>query len=138
MRLPDSLNCWFGALLSHVTRRLRDSVDARLACLGIRARHWVVLNVIDSGPQTQIEIGRLLGVDRTTMVALIDDLERVGYAARERHPNDRRAYAVTLTECGRAVLVKGTEAVRATEEECFSALDTKDREHLREMLQRLL
>jgi DNA-binding MarR family transcriptional regulator len=35
-------------------------------------------------------IVNMLRIDRTTMVTLIDDLERKGFAVRQRHPRDRR------------------------------------------------
>jgi DNA-binding MarR family transcriptional regulator len=44
-------------------------------------------------------------------VALIDDLERAGYVKRERNPDDRRAYVITLTAAGRKMQARADEAV---------------------------
>jgi DNA-binding MarR family transcriptional regulator len=49
----------------------------------------------ERGSLSQQAIGERLRIDRTTMVALIDDLERGGYVKRERNPHDRRAYVIT-------------------------------------------
>jgi DNA-binding MarR family transcriptional regulator len=46
-----------------------------------------------------------LRIDRTTMVALLDDLEAKGYVARQRHPHDRRAFLVHPTDSGRLAKV---------------------------------
>ena len=41
-------------------------------------------------------------VDRTTMVAIVDELEAAGFVDRQRNPEDRRAYALEATDAGRA------------------------------------
>jgi DNA-binding PadR family transcriptional regulator len=55
-----------------------------------------------------------LRIDRTTMVALLDDLEAKGYVARQRHPHDRRAFLVHRTDSGRLAKV---DAVRILDEQ---------------------
>ena len=50
---------------------------------------------------TQKALEDMLRIDRTTMVALIDDLERTGFVIRQCHPRDRRAFLVWPTESGR-------------------------------------
>jgi DNA-binding MarR family transcriptional regulator len=58
------------------------------------------------GPRSQQYIGEALRIDRTTMVGVIDDLERRGLVQRVRDPDDRRRYAVSLTDKARE-LVEG-------------------------------
>src|SRR5215203_2953885 len=48
----------------------------------------------------QQEIGSAMGIDPSTMVALIDKLERAGLARRRPHPTDRRAREVAITPKG--------------------------------------
>ena len=74
-----------------------------LAPIGLSARQVGILTlVIELEPMTQKALGDLLRIDRTTMVTLIDDLERKGYVTRERHPRDRRAFLIEPTDDGRA------------------------------------
>ena len=70
--------------------------------LGINGREAAVLRAIDDGrPVSQGEIARAMNVDRTTMVALIDDLQVKGLVRRRQDPDDRRKNVVELTDAGR-------------------------------------
>jgi DNA-binding MarR family transcriptional regulator len=50
---------------------------------------------------TQTELSEKGQIDRTTLGGLIDRLEKVGLVERRKHPQDRRAYMIHLTERGR-------------------------------------
>ncbi len=101
--VPDPLSQWTVVLLSRVVERMRESFESRVAHLELRSKHYGVLLLLREGPLTQAEIGRGVRVDRTTMVSLVDELERLGLVERARHAEDRRAHAVTLTSKGREV-----------------------------------
>src|SRR2546421_5018351 len=93
-----------GYLLKHANLRYAELTGAALAPLGIDTREWVTLMYLDSQPQlSQAEAAKRLGIDRTTMVAVIDQLERKGLVARRPHPDDRRKNAVELTAAGHDV-----------------------------------
>jgi DNA-binding MarR family transcriptional regulator len=83
--------------------------DAALKQLGLTARQVGILTlVVERHPMTQRQLGETLGVDRTTMVALLDDLEAKGLVERQRDTRDRRAFLIQPTakgveEQGRAV-----------------------------------
>ena len=80
-------------------RRRMTLANQMLAEVNLSARQAGILTmVIESGPMTQKALGDALRIDRTTMVALIDDLEDKGYVIRQRHPRDRRAFLVHPTE----------------------------------------
>ena len=136
--IPPELARWTGTLLSRAAQGLRERFESRVAALGLRSKHYGALILLQNGPLTQTEIGRSLWVDRTTMVALIDDLTQLGLVERARHPEDRRAHAVTLTAPGFEALQVATEAVEATEAECFAPLSPAEREQLRALLQKIL
>lgn len=88
-------------------------------------------------PMTQKALADALQIDRTTMVALIDDLEQRGLVHRERHPRDRRAFLICPIEVGRAA--KETEvAILDEQQRAFLApLTEQERAHLGELLHRL-
>ena len=68
---------------------------------------WGVLNVLDvEGAITQQSLGRSVGIDPSSMVATIDELESRGLVERRRHPSDRRAHALYLTEAGTDTLAR--------------------------------
>lgn len=136
--IPPVLGRWTATLLSRAAQRLREQFEERIAPLGLRSKHYGALVLLQNGPLTQVEIGRSLWVDRTSMVAIVDDLTRLGLVERARHPEDRRAYAVTLTAQGRVVLEEATGAVEAVEAHCFAPLSAAERAQLRSLLQKIL
>jgi DNA-binding MarR family transcriptional regulator len=72
-----------GYLLKHAHLALEHRAQAALADVGVTVRDLGVLRVIASGEaQSQQEAAAVLGVDRTSMVALLDALERQGILAR--------------------------------------------------------
>jgi DNA-binding MarR family transcriptional regulator len=103
-----------GYLLKHARSRLGELYAAALAPYHLEGREVAVLLVIARGePPSQQEAARRLGIDRTTMVALIDGLEAKGVVTRHPHAADRRKNVVELTEAGRDTL---RQAVRASDE----------------------
>lgn len=121
--LPPSLAVWTGYLLGRASQQCRDYFDALVEPLGIRGRHFGVLAVLgEEKPLSQVEMGERLGIDRNTMVLLLDDLEERGLVTRRRDPRDRRAHQVSLTDAGRDVLVQGTELARRTNDEVLAPL----------------
>ena len=137
--LPTSLSVWTGYLLGRATDRSRDYFEALVRPLGIGRRHFSVLAVLgEEKPLSQAEIGERLGIDRNTMVILIDDLEGKSLVIRRRDPSDRRAYLVSLTEAGREVLTQATAAARRTNDEVFAPLSPEERAQLHSLLSRLV
>jgi DNA-binding MarR family transcriptional regulator len=136
--IPPELGRWTATLLSRAAQQMRERFEGRIAPLGLKSKHYGTLILLQNGPLTQVEIGRSLWVDRTTMVGLVDDLMRLGLVERAPHPEDRRAYAVTLTAQGTEVLKTATQAVDATEAECFAPLSSDERQQLRALLLKIL
>jgi DNA-binding MarR family transcriptional regulator len=98
----DRPDAHLGYLLKHVQLRFFALGAAALEPLGINGREAAVLrSIAGSQPVSQGEISRAMNVDRTTMVALIDDLQGKGLVRRRQDPDDRRKNAVELTDAGR-------------------------------------
>ncbi|MBV8218751.1 MAG: MarR family transcriptional regulator [Solirubrobacterales bacterium] len=99
---------------------------------------WGVLNVLDAeGPITQGAVGAAVKMDPSSMVSTIDQLESRGMVERRRHPTDRRAYALHITEHGRDTLARGRELSREAQAELLAPLSEKERDQLRELLLKL-
>ena len=128
-----------GFLLNRSAQEIRDMFAASLQPLGIDPRHFGVLAFIaEGGALSQQEIARQVCCDRTTMVSVVDDLERKGLARRSVDPADRRKYAVVLTEKGRRILERGGKIAAQMEERYLSSLSASERKVLRGLLQRLV
>jgi DNA-binding MarR family transcriptional regulator len=137
--LPPSLAVWTGYLLGRAARLCRDYFDALAEPLGIHGRHFSVLAVLgEEKPLAQVEMSERLGIDRNTMVLLLDDLEARDLLTRRRDPRDRRAHLVSLTDAGRDVLAQSTALARRTNDEVFAPLSSDERDQLHALLSRLL
>jgi DNA-binding MarR family transcriptional regulator len=87
--------------------------------------------------QSQQALSVALGLHRSAVVALVDDLEHRGLAERRRDPVDRRAYTLYLTPAGRKVLAELELLAEKDEDELLTALDLSERSTLISLLQRL-
>lgn len=110
-----------------------------LAEFAVTPGQFGVLEIIASNTGlSQTELARAIGIDRSTMVAVIDALEGRGLVVRAPAPSDRRSYALRLSESGRAALRKMEERVRAHERRIARDLSPKEQALLIELLKRLL
>jgi DNA-binding MarR family transcriptional regulator len=87
--------------------------------------------------QSQQALSIALGIHRSAVVALVDDLEHRGLAERRRDPLDRRAYTLYLTPPGRAVLADLQRIAEQHEAKLLTALDASERSQLISLLQRV-
>ena len=139
VELPPSVKERLGFLLAKTHLSLLGQVEAKIDPEGLTGRHYGCLTVIaDEGPLTQQRLGERLGVDRTTIVAVVDALEQHGFVERQRNPEDRRAYALQVTPKGEAWQRKMTEVILETEREFLASLSPAERKQLVELLQRVL
>lgn len=75
-----------------------DVLDALIAArLGVHRSDLRCLNLLEHGPLSASEVGQRLSLSSGSITALIDRLERVGLAQRQRSTTDRRAVEVALT-----------------------------------------
>src|SRR4051794_25965851 len=124
-----------GALLGQLTRRLQLRSESVLTPLGLRPRHLIALTVLrDRGGSSQQDLAKVLEMDGTNVVGLLNDLETENLIERRRSPVDRRRHVVELTDVGVKLLVRAEFALAAVEDEVFSGLNDEQRESLYELL----
>ena len=122
-------------LLKHAQQRLAELTGAAMAPFGVTGRQCAVLIAVDSQPPlSQQGVARRLGVDRTTMVALIDELEGKGLVQRRRDLDDRRKNVVALTETGRDTLRRASQAGDEAERRFLATLSAGEAAGLRQAL----
>jgi DNA-binding MarR family transcriptional regulator len=143
--LPPSLADRAGYLLARTHRMALARAEEALVPLGLgegvvdcSPRHVGCLRVVaEEGPLSQQELGELIGVDRTTTVAVVDWLESQGFVERGRNPADRRAYALQVTPAGRRWLARADRALRDAEQEFLAPLSGAEGKQLKTLLRRL-
>ncbi|WP_369190933.1 MarR family winged helix-turn-helix transcriptional regulator [Streptomyces sp. R08] len=136
---PVPLESRLGYLLKQAQARLARASAEALVPHGVDGHELGVLVVLSTGESlSQVEAAGRLGVDRTTMVSLIDGLEDHGLVERRRSPHDRRKNLVELTPEGRDCLRLAEQARRAAERRFLSPLDEETAESLVRALQTLV
>lgn len=137
--LPDSIRCRLPYLLAKSHQRQLNLFDRHTADLGISARDYGLMLVVESNPAIwQSEIAKLMGLDRTTVTYLVDGLEKRGWLQRRRDPADRRAHVISLTAEGVDALAAIRPATAAATDELLAPLDDHERKQLQTLLMRLL
>ena len=125
-----------GYLLKHAMIGFGDLTQAALEPLGIDNREWATLASLDERrPLPQVEVAKRAGIDRTTMVALVDSLETRGLVVRRPDPADRRRNLVELTTPGRELRARAAMDVDTAESQFLAALGEQDARKLKQVLQ---
>jgi DNA-binding MarR family transcriptional regulator len=125
-------------LLKRAQLELAALNDELLAPFGIGHRELAVLLFLDARePESQQQAAQRLGVDRTSMVGLIDGLEGKGLVARRPDPADRRRNVIALTDAGVETLRGATAASDQAERRLLAGLDEGEAERFREFLGRI-
>jgi DNA-binding MarR family transcriptional regulator len=126
-------------LLHKAAARTRTELDRLAAEAGLNdVRDWMVLAALADGPQcTQLELSRLLGLDKTTLIAVLDRLEQREFIVRTADPSDRRVRIPRITAAGRKMQTRFAVARDAAESHLLDGIDPEQRELLVTLLTRI-
>ena len=125
-------------LLAQIGAHAASKFRERLAPLKLAPQHAGIVRIIDASPAiTQQALANALGMLPSRLVALLDELESRGLIERRENRNDRRMYALHLTEQGRMTLRKIGSVSREHQENLLAALDERERRQLANLLQRV-
>nr|WP_240188697.1 MarR family transcriptional regulator [Nakamurella flavida] len=103
------------------------------------SRDLGVVRVIATGAATsQQEIGALLGIDRTSMVAMLDDLEDRGLVRRQPSPHDRRRNVLALTPEGERTYQDAEREIAVVDAKFLEPLSSNDSRRFARALRTLL
>jgi len=125
-------------LLSQASHVLMTELTAGLAELGISPRHYCVLSQGLPGDFTQIRLAELCGLDKTTMVVTLDELEKAGLAERRPSSTDRRVRIVAVTAAGAQKVTDAETVVARIYDDVLGALPDDEREPFLSGLLRLV
>lgn len=118
---------------------MRELANEALEPLGLDIRQFIVLkSIADRGPVSQQALGEGVWIDRTTMVSVVDELERKRFVERRRNPDDRRAYAIEITAAGREARGRAERVLERADNEFMAPLTPEERDQLRHLLVRLV
>ena len=128
-----------GQLFFRLWRATHTRTAELLGSVGLTPALFALLNVIGAREGAiQLELGSVLGVDRSTMVSLIDQLESAGLARRRPSATDRRAREIAITPKGRRLLQRARGLSSQVEDEILAGLTAAERRKLLTLLRRAL
>ena len=139
--VTDERRCFvdnLGWLLYRAHWALASELTAALEPLGISARGYHVLRAALSGEHTQTELAEMVGLDKTTMVVTLDELERRGLAARRLSPDDRRARIISVTTAGKRKVAEADDVRERVQEDVLGSLSAREGVALMEALAKLV
>ncbi len=132
-----SLNGMLGVELRNA-QSAAESAFARLSGKTILAGHYTILMLIRNNPgQNQTTLAKTVKLDRSTMVPILDQFERLGWVQRQPFAGDRRAYALHLTKTGEKKLKELDVKVKKMESHITKKLGKSDKEQLVKLLKTL-
>ncbi|GLY99494.1 MarR family winged helix-turn-helix transcriptional regulator [Actinoplanes sp. NBRC 103695] len=125
----------FGAALGVLLRSYSGMVGPKLVDFPHGARGYQTLcEVLQGQPPSQAALAARLGIDRTMMTYLIDDLVEAGLVERRPNPDDRRQRRIVATAAGTAAVAALCGQVAEAEEAALANLDPQERAAFRTLL----
>jgi DNA-binding MarR family transcriptional regulator len=134
---PEALTsdlCW---LLSRTSHALTSEFTAALEGSGISPREHAVLATAMTGAHTQTELARIVGLDKTTMVVTLDELEAQGFAERRPSSNDRRVRVIAVTKAGEKKVREAEAILERVQNDVLGVLSAQERKVFVDALGRL-
>jgi DNA-binding MarR family transcriptional regulator len=126
-------------LLNQAALPAQRLVADALHAVGAHRSHYALLAALEEfGPDSQIALGRRIGVDRSDMVALVNALDTAGAVRRDADPDDRRRNIITITPAGRRRLAVLERRVDAVEDDLLAPLTPRQRADLVDLLTRVV
>ncbi|KQM83478.1 MarR family winged helix-turn-helix transcriptional regulator [Agromyces sp. Leaf222] len=123
-----------GILLNQVHSVATERLNTALQPMNLTSRHAAVMFLIRDGVETQRDLVRRLNTDKTGMVRMVDDLDRLGYVSRTPSTSDRRVTILTLTSAGEHALREAQQHTRRVADDVFRSVGSTELMELRSIL----
>lgn len=135
---PAALSSNLAWLLAQASHAITAEMTAAFEGLGVSPRAHCVLSAAMSGKLTQKDLADAVGIDKTTMVVTLDELERVGLARRLPSSTDRRARIIAVTEAGEEFVARGEQLAGEIQRDVLGSLPARERAALMHALSSLV
>jgi len=116
----------------------RRLLEAALEPLGLKGREFWILVIAGAGNVSQHEMAELIGLDPSSLVPVLDSMERRGWLHRQRSPHDRRVQWVQRTDEGDRLFARALPRAQSAEAEQLAALPAADQRQLVTAMRKLI
>jgi DNA-binding MarR family transcriptional regulator len=116
----------------------RRLLDEALEPLGLKSRDFWILVIAGAGNVSQQQMAELCGIDPSSLVSVLDGMERRGLLHRERNPSDRRVQWVRRTGEGDRLYGRALPRAQQAETRQLAPLSMADRRQLIAAMQQLI
>ena len=135
--MHPALKNYFCYCLFKASTQIKTIFEQALAPFRFQTVHYAILCVLEQeNNPTQHQVGELIGIDKASMVKLVDHLESLKIIER-LSGSDRRCKMLHITHHGHSVFRKAKEAACKAEKRIMKALNTEEQSQLRLLLPRL-
>jgi DNA-binding MarR family transcriptional regulator len=136
--LLGRLESLLGYSLRRAQMRVFQDFESEMKELGLTPGQLGALFLIEANRGlSQSELGNALGIDRSSVVPLIDRLQKRGWVRRAARASDRRAHALELAPAGVALLARLMPRLEAHEGRIAAALSASERKRLFDLLAKI-
>ncbi len=136
---PDRVRTKASWLVNQAAIPANRLLAESLAGADARRHHYVLLAALDEvGSASQAELSRRTTIDRSDMVAAVNELVEQGLVQRAPDATDRRRNVVTLTAAGRSQLRRLDTLLGKVQDELLAPLSATEREQLVRLLTRVV
>ncbi|WP_446214867.1 MarR family winged helix-turn-helix transcriptional regulator [Micromonospora sp. IBHARD004] len=136
---PARLRATPSWLLTQTAAHAAHLVADGLGALDARGYHYRLLAALEEhGPASQADLGRRCGIDRSDVVAVLNELAAKNLVVRAPDPADRRRNVITLTDAGRRELRRMGETLDRVQDTLLAPLSGPERDQLTRLLTTLL
>ncbi|MEU7754444.1 MarR family transcriptional regulator [Micromonospora sp. NPDC049101] len=126
-------------LLNQTATHAGRLISEAFAAHDLRGYHYRLLATLaEDGPASQADLGRRCGIDRSDVVAAVNDLAGRGLVVRAPDPADRRRNIISSTEAGAAEARRLGDTLDRVQHDLLAPLSTTERAQLTRLLTRLL
>ncbi|MFD0683997.1 MarR family winged helix-turn-helix transcriptional regulator [Actinomadura fibrosa] len=126
-------------LINQASAHSHRLVSAGFTAAGARGYHFRLLAALaEYGPASQADLGRHTGIDRSDVVAALNELAAKGFVERSPDPSDRRRNIITITPAGTRHLSHLDEVLAGIQDELLAPLSAAERTQLADLLTRVI
>ena len=135
----------FGYAIALLHKLFRERISEALAGTDLHLGQVLLLATLRAqrelhgdGTLTQTRLGQLTGIEKSSLVLMLDALEKQGWVERRRHPGDRRAHSIHLTDDGARRFEAIGVKLHAQQQKNLAPLSVAEREEMMAMMTRLI